>query len=172
VTWYAETSKWRADVRYKGARKFVGYFEGEEEAARERDLELLRMVQEANVRGCEREHVGLLVWCDATFIPPSPAPSTLSQGKRPPVNRFNFPPEELLKSGLPPRRETKPKSSRYMGVTWIEAKGKWQAFISLPVSAGGQELNRSLRVFDNEEQAARARDRAILRLVEQACCGG
>jgi hypothetical protein len=50
VTWCAQTSSWRADVSYNRTRMFVGYFEGEEEAARERDLELLRMVQEADVR--------------------------------------------------------------------------------------------------------------------------
>jgi hypothetical protein len=54
VTWCAKTSSWRVDVSYKRTRKFVGYFKEEEEAARERDLELLRMVQEANVRELKR----------------------------------------------------------------------------------------------------------------------
>jgi hypothetical protein len=147
----------------------LGRFDNEEEAARERDLELLRMVQEADVSE-NRAHFSACnhkAWPDSFRISPALLLPPTQQGERPPPSRFNFSPDELLKHGLPPRRSFKQKTSQYMGVSWIESRGKWQAAICLPKSAGGQELNRNLSIHATEEQAARARDRAILKLVEQ-----
>jgi hypothetical protein len=86
------------------------------------------------------------------------------------LNRLNFSPEELLKDGLPPRREFKTKSSRYIGVSGNVVRSKWRAFISLPKSVSGQEFNRHIGTYNNEDQAACVRDHVILKLAEQVCC--
>ncbi len=80
------------------------------------------------------------------------------------VPKLNFPKEQLLEGGeaLPERQPT-PAPSQYMGVTFSVARKKWRAYHHMPTS----KVQKSFGYYASEEDAARARDRSVLHMVEQ-----
>jgi hypothetical protein len=84
--------------------------------------------------------------------------------------KLNFPKEQLLKGGqVPPRREPKPTSSKYIGVTYDKERAIWKAYIHVTIANSSKRTTRNFGSYAEEEDAARARDRGVLYLFDQVC---
>ncbi len=108
-----------------------------------------------------KEAVSLGVWDDEVL-----AGRAYDRGARyfgVPTSLLNFPDEDL--PATPPTvlaHEAQAvkrmrKASRFLGVTWFKARGKWVAKIAW--RNAGAMVHRTIGYFDSEEEAAFARDR-------------
>jgi hypothetical protein len=54
-------------------------------------------------------------------------------------------------------------------VTYDKSRGKWQAYMHVAIAHSSKKTTRSFGSYASQEQAARARDRGVLHMVEQVC---
>jgi hypothetical protein len=84
---------------------------------------------------------------------------------------MNFTKEQLLQGGeVPPRRQPEKNSSQYRGVTYDVSKAQWFAYQHLPKLARSKATDQKrFGSYASEVEAARARDRGVLHMVELVC---
>jgi hypothetical protein len=150
VIWHKSNSKWEARIYEAGKQRFLGYFASEVDAARAYDMAALKIGAMPN------------------FAPPAAAES---------LSRANSAPAELQEDGqaaakagagrlrlrAKPQPPPKPSggakgSSKYRGVSWNSNCCKWRAQVWK-----GNDV-RHLGYFEDEIEAAKAYDRAVLEL--------
>lgn len=157
VSWSSRAGKWQVTVTLPGRRKkFAGYFDDEEHAARVYDRRAVEFLgpsaklnfPEPPTAEPEPQETSMeeLIHRNGTAGPPTPTVA--------PVAPFTEPPApESAKSGR------KNPSSRYRGVTLHKQSGRWRAVI---VTTTGV---KTIGAYRDEEEAARAYDRKARELL-------
>jgi len=161
VCWHSKIGKWRADIRRNGKNETLGYFETEEEAARQYDeaaAPLGRPVNflpelETEVIPHKRQRARAKVHKYAqnlshAWTPPPAVAHVMSAPDPSHSSMKKVRGSDSQSLGLA-------STSRFTGVSWFGSTKKWKAQANL----GGK--NTYLGSFNSEEEAARKYDEAV-----------